>query len=159
MSNTEEPAAKYLAVSPAKTYELRYHHHISQIADCPCALSGEYEKDGFHLVQADLQSPANFRPKGLKDAAGYAVTAPEKRCVWWALSMFESPDHIRRRFNKAMRSNPKLGKLIGEYYVRFRLNHTLGRVSATASNGHFEFFEYTSFDAKSQALDHQKLNP
>lgn len=139
--------------------EFEYHDQMSSLPDCPCALKGPYDKIGYHLVQSNLQDVGNFLPKGKKDPEGYERQVVVKRCPWWSLSMFESPDHLRRRFSKAKLSNPMVAKLIGDHFVKFRLDHTKGRISSASSNGHFEFFQYKSFDPLLEASDHQRLYP
>jgi hypothetical protein len=159
MTNNMNGAGSVEKAQAVAQYELRYHAQISQIEDCPCALTGAYEKLGYHLVQANLQSPRNFLPMAKKDPSGYAAKAAAQRCPWWSLSMFEKPEQLRKRFTKARLSSPKAEMLLGDHYVCFKLNHTKGRISAPAPSGHFEFFEYTTFDPAAEALDHQKLYP
>jgi hypothetical protein len=138
----------------------KYAEDLSRIADCPEKPNFKQIAVAFRFAHADLNSSANFLPTALlqPDRTVHGHKPIRDCCVGWSLSMFTSLEALEDRARKTIKTAPNFLKRVGDHYSQLKLSAVCGVHTAPSSNGHFEFFERTSFDGKSAVISRGKLS-
>lgn len=151
-----EGAVSKVAVQPK---EFRYHDHISKIACCPGSANELFEENNFRAVQKDIKFKNNFLPQAVYEPQRLLKCKPGAKCSLWGLSTYESVEGLRNLILKVEETTPNFRKKIGDHYAKLRLSSEVGRRTASDKFGHFDFYEYTNFDAQKSVIEHAPLFP
>ncbi|MBQ9466701.1 MAG: hypothetical protein IJU62_06975 [Muribaculaceae bacterium] len=65
----------------------------------------------------------------------------------YALSCFDTEFHATLRYNNLKKSFKNISKTLGDALARGTLKPTDGLVTLADTSGHFDFYEYSDFDA------------
>lgn len=167
-SNANSAAAGHVAEAPAlyaSTYakpvnlaahSLKYHGQIAKFSDCPPKGSGEHT-DGFRVCFADLQHEKHFLPNAIADLTRLDGRAPTPCCSSYALSLFTTLPALVKHTQAILRTNRKFLLKKGDHYAQLILAPKEGRSTVATNDGHFDFFEYTNFNAVSRIKAHAKM--
>lgn len=148
-----------VAVSAGKSApkELRYHAHISKFAGCPPGKPAVQEI-GYRFCFSNLDDPRNFQPNAMLDLARADGRAPPSCCSSYALSMFVDLQSLIAKGQKIQKTVKKFFEKKGNHFAKLDLCADHGRCTEANSDGHFDFFEYTTFTAKAAVVEHAKLD-
>jgi hypothetical protein len=136
---------------------LRYSARISTIPDCPANASAPFNGPVYRGIAGPTATAADFLPHAILHPGMFANAASEKQCSSWAVSMFESPAQMRKRFSSVSKTNRNYGKLVGMYCACLQVTNADGRRTHANANGHLEFHPYDAFDGVAAVLSVQVL--
>lgn len=138
-------------------YEFRYHKDLRELPDCPPAATTSPLAAGYRFAQSDLKHPNNSLPPIKINPDPFALAKPKRCCSGFGLSMYATLSALRDRASKGVRHSPLFLKRLGDHYVKVHLTAASGRQTIADSNGHFDLFEYASFDFHTSVAEHLKL--
>jgi hypothetical protein len=143
---------------PRRPY--KYASQFKGIEGCPSAVDAPFPEDGaFRIVHQDLTHPNNFRPVAEIDPGRFAEHKGGCPCDAWALSLFEKRNQLAAQILRVEQFSRLWRKRVGTYGVLLRITNAHGRRSRATKSGHFSFFEYSDFDAKTLVAEHFPLFP
>ncbi len=114
---------------------------------CPPNEYTEKNIEAFRWVFDDIQNAENFIPLAKKNPARILSMDDKSQCKAYSLSMFNSEDAARNRFqflHKIMKD--KAFKLLGTNIAKGNIEEMHGVNSNSDENGHFSHFHYESVD-------------
>lgn len=135
--------------------ELRYRSEMEGLISCPPAPSTSPRTVGYRFATSDLADANNALPV-IKINPSRFVGEHKPCCSALALSMYLSLPALINRARKGVKSNPNFLKRLGNHYVEVNIS-SLGRQCEPNNEGHFDFFEYTSFNFRQQVLSHGRI--
>jgi hypothetical protein len=141
--------------APLPVRELRYLTELNALPTCPPPVCQEPVSMGYRFATANLADQNNALPV-LKINPNRFLNEPKLCCSGLALSMYVTLPQLNDRARKGVKNNPNFLKRIGDHYVQLTIAD-LGRQCEPSSVGHFDFFEYTSFQFAQQVISHGRL--
>ena len=139
------------------TLEYKYRTEMAEIAECPSHVTAPFKGDCYRAVRSDLKHPSNFLPIAKIDPHRLKKTRADQRCGLWGLSMYEHAHQLRELILKVEKHSPRFRLLIGDHCAHLRITAQHGRRTEATSTGHFDFYEYTTFNAEAVILVCQPL--
>jgi hypothetical protein len=125
---------------------LKYSAQISTIPNCSKAANAPFNGPVYRGIAGPEATAADFLPHAILYPGLEAKKPLGKRCPYWALSMFESPAQLRKRFGKVKKTAPNYEKLVGMHCARLDLTKADGIRTHANADGHLEFFPYETFE-------------
>ncbi len=119
--------------------------------DCPPPAREDFPESAIHFVWTPLDNPKNFKT-ALEKNPRRRLTG-RNRCLSNGLSMFESVEQARAKFDKLRRSNPNIGKQIGDHVAHLKLDTSDGHATHSNPEGHFTFFRIATLALASKTDD------
>jgi hypothetical protein len=126
---------------------LKYSSEISAIPECAADAAATFSESAYRAVHEGAPA-TDFLPHGRLNSARFQGKNAGECCKSWALSMFESPEQMKKRFLQIEKTVPNYRLIPGEYCARLKLTSAHGKRTAADKKGHFSFFEYEHFDGK-----------
>lgn len=156
--NENAMASNAQAQSPsAPLFEFKYHTEFSGIDNCPPPAAENPATMAYRFAQSTLSDPNNSLPPIKIKPDRFAYGRPQQCCSGFGLSMFTSLPALRSRADKALKNSPNFLKKLGNHYVKISLTKSSGRQTKADSNGHFDLYEYSTFDFSKSVLEHTPL--
>ncbi|UKI09605.1 MULTISPECIES: hypothetical protein [Variovorax] len=137
---------------------LRYHVEISKFTDCPPPSSGHQEV-GYRFCFESKSDRRNFLPTSILDLSRTDGSAPAPCCSGYALSMFISLETLLEKRTKLAKRIKKFKEKKGGHYAKLALTKNCGRCASLNDDGHFDFFEYATFNAINAIIEHTEIAP
>ena len=142
-------------------YQFKYSEEIKTIADClPENLSNTLDC-GFRFSFSDINNPNNYLPvalinptRVLSNDSGQPITSC---CIAYGLSMYTTKDALEAKAKIAIKSTPKFLKRVGNFYAKLSFTDKCGKHTNPNTDGHFTFFENSSFVGKNAVISHGAL--
>jgi hypothetical protein len=157
MNNSPDKSSQALGssadTSAPATVEYKYRAEISGIAGCPSHATAAFNGDCYRAVQSNLKHPANFLPIAKIDPHRLKRARAGQLCGLWGLSMYEHAEQLREMILKVEKHSPRFRFLIGDHCARLKLTALHGRRTSASASGHFDFYEYATFNAETVVLD------
>ncbi|MGC4062943.1 MAG: hypothetical protein QM749_19725 [Aquabacterium sp.] len=151
---TQQPTE---AAAPVKApVEFRYHADLRLLPSCPPSVAADSVSVAYRFAFADLSDARNKLPVSKISPSRFVNETPKKCCSGLALSMFQTLPQLTERAAKGIKHAPNFLKRVGDHYVQLDI-HEYGRQGGCNGEGHFDFFEYTSFVYEQQVLAHARL--
>lgn len=119
-----------------------HHSEIEHITGCPCNPSAPFDDNNYRAVHDDIKNPDNFLPKAILEPECLDGANDKKACGCWGLSMFDSPENLRKMVEKVEKRVPNFRKKIGANVAKMKLSNVEGVRTATNNSGHFDFYAY-----------------
>lgn len=153
-----QPTAQPVA-QPAALAAFKYANEIREIAKCPVHPHDASIGMAYRFALADLADEKNYLPTALlqPDRSMPGRKPIAECCVGWSLSMFTTLDALQERARKTIKNSPKFLKRVGDHYTQVKLTATCGVHTGPNNEGHFEFFERSTFDGKKAVVSHGKM--
>lgn len=144
---------------PAPLAAFKYATEIREIAKCPVQPNDASIGMAYRFAQADLSDETNYLPTALlqPDRSMPGRKPIAECCVGWSLSMFTTLDALQERARKTLKNSPKFLKRVGDHYTQVKLTSACGVHTGPNNDGHFEFFERSTFDGKKAVVSHGKM--
>lgn len=139
--------------------EMRYHAFISKLDSCPAHATLRCNEPAYRVVHSDLKHPDNFVPQAVSQPDRLATASDSRQCGLWSLSLYRDPQQLRNLILKMEKTSPKFRKIVGDHYVKLDMKEHDGRRTPDDQFGHFNFYEYTTFDAHTAVQEHGPLFP
>lgn len=165
-STPPQPATPHAPLSNGQTFQsgspivvgnaLRYHLEINKNADCPPTSSG-HQDVGYRFCFASKTDRRNFLPTSILDLSRTDGNAPAPCCSGYALSMFVSLENLIEKRDKLAKRIKKFAEKKGSHYAKLSLTKNCGRCASLNDEGHFDFFEYTTFNAINAITEHAEI--
>lgn len=73
--------------------------------------------------------------------------------------MYGDPQQLRNLILRMEKTSPNFRKIVGDHFVKLDMREHDGRRTAEDKFGHYNFYEYTTFDAHSAVQEHGPLFP
>jgi hypothetical protein len=156
-SESEQALASSANTAAPATFEYKYRAEISEISGCPSQATTPFKDDCYRAVQSDPKHPGNFLPIARIDPHRLKKARPDQRCALWGLSMYEHAQQLREMILKVEKHSPRFRLLIGDHCARLRLTAQHGRRTLASASGHFDFYEYATFNAETAVVACQPL--
>lgn len=144
---------------PAPLAPYKYATEIRDIAQCPVQPNDASIGMAYRFALSDLSDEKNYLPTALlqPDRSMPGRKPIAECCVGWSLSMFTTLDALQERARKTLKNSPKFLKRVGDHYTQVRLTSACGVHTGPNNDGHFEFFERSTFDGKKAVVSHGKM--
>jgi hypothetical protein len=144
-------------VDITKPQLLKYAVELSKLANCPPPTKSEY-RNGFRFAHSRIDDLKNFQPVAIRSPSRLSKLDQTACCSAYALSMFDTLENLLAKAKSLRKSNPQILKSIGDHAIELQLDAIDGRHTVkTLSTGHFDFHEFTDFNAATRVLSHAKL--
>lgn len=153
------PALNVVPHVPKPVVELKYHAFTSKLDNCPADATLRCTEPAYRVVREQLNHPDNFLPQAMSQPDRLERSPAAKQCGLWALSLYSHPDQLRSLVEKMEKYSPKFRKTVGDYYVMLDIKEHDGRRTSADHFGHFNFYQYTTFDAVAAVKEHGPLFP
>ncbi len=139
--------------------QLKYAAEIKDIAKCPLRPNFAQIQSAYRFALADVESIKNYLPIALlQPERTLPGSKPVKDCcAGWSLSMFTSLEALQSKARKTIKTSPKFLKRVGDHYAQVKLTDACGVHTGPNSEGHFDFFERSTFDGRQAVLSHGPL--
>jgi hypothetical protein len=152
-------SAAQAVARPVQAAQLKYATEIRNIAKCPMHLNFSQIEVAYRFALADVESVKNFLPVArLQPERTLPGNKPIKDCcAGWSLSMYTTLEALQSKARKTIKTAPKFLKRVGDHYSQVKLTESCGLHTGPNSEGHFEFFERTTFDGRQALVSHGPL--
>jgi hypothetical protein len=147
-----KPGKKQPPTAAAKPF--KYAKQFRPLSGCPFKADAVFNESSYRIIHGDINNPMNFQPVALIFPGRLTGRSDQYQCDCWALSMFEKMDQLKKHILKMEETVKNWRKAVGDHGVRLRISETHGKRSTSSGTGHFSFYEYADFDAKSVADNH-----
>lgn len=144
---------------PVGGFAFKYARQLRAIGDCPPSGCQSCDGIGFRFASSNAADARNFKP--------VAVLTPNRKfrsgllakrcCTAYALSMYQTFDHLKAAAKKGLKNSPQFLKRIGGHYIELHIKPHDGRTTNPGASGHFDFFESASFVATGALKSHGVL--
>jgi hypothetical protein len=163
MTLNANPGEPSTATSGAKTSSprasLKYFAQIQKISGCPPHACQGTTCKAYRFAGSKLDSNS-FLPIALITPQRNLRGRPVNQCcTGYSLSFFQTLDQLRERAKEGIKNSPNFLKRIGDHFVCMKIAVTDGISTAVSKDGHFDFFEFVSFDAEKSVEEHRRLVP
>jgi hypothetical protein len=143
-----------LSASSTVTSALRFGAQIATVGNCPNNASAPFSESAYRGVRAPVAVADDFLPHGIVDPDRFTNDPQHIRCTSLAISLFESIDQMRKRFNLVAKTSPNFKKkLVGMHCARLKLTSKDGRRTHAQPNGHFSFYQFETFDGVAAVVE------
>lgn len=141
--------------------KLKYQHLIDQVeleADCSCppANSMIVKIEAFRFVFENDPDLNSHKPAKVKSPKRIMKTA-EENCSLCGLSCFRSAQEALSTYFNLVKARPNLINVLGDSLSIGNLDENSGMSTEVDSEGHFDLFEYSTFDPYQTFLFMQKI--
>lgn len=139
--------------------KLKYADFIDQFNNCIAADCSPVNREAFRWTFDQVTDERNFIPRYLNP------TYPDKKkmdCIGYALSMFDTEEQARLKFNTLQKDRGQIYKMLGTHVAKgdLTLQDGISGESSLAKNnhGHFSFFEFEETDLSEKFIIINKLS-
>lgn len=139
--------------------QLKYAVEMREISKCPAEPNYTTLGMAYRFAFADVNDQRNFLPIAkLQPERTVSGRKPVGECCeGWSLSMFTTLDKLQARAKKGLKISPQFLKRVGDCYTQVKLTTSCGVHTDPGENGHFEFFERSTFVGESAVVAHGKM--
>jgi hypothetical protein len=106
---------------------------------------------------ADKLHQKNFVPNAIADLSRHDGRAPAPCCSSYAVSLFTTLPALVNKTKAILKTNPRFLLKKGDHYAEVKLEASDGRSTVATNDGHFDFFEYSNFNAIACIKHHAKM--
>ena len=129
---------------------LKYQELIDQIdlgegISCPPQNSIATDRDAYRYIFEDDPNLESHKPAKVKSPKRI-LKAIEENCSLCGLSCFRSVDEAMSIYFNLVKARPNLVKILGDSLAKGILNKKSGLLTENDELGHFDLFEYSTFD-------------
>ena len=119
---------------------LKYESEISKVEWCPPANASPRTFRGFRFVHRAIDDKRNFLPAAILNPRRTFLKL-HVRCSSFALSMFDTRDNAKNRYESLRMAFQRINRTIGTHLAEGNLTDADGAATPPDSSGHFDLFE------------------
>ncbi|HHG3336601.1 hypothetical protein [Vibrio parahaemolyticus] len=125
---------------------MKYQTEMDSIQNCPPNAKEQIDQEAYRLVREPLNSDSFLPPGIMKPSRAEAETREERKCSFYALSLFTTERNAEKHYNKLKGKYKNIENTIGSNIAVGRVEQHDGYATKPTRSGHFDFFENTSCD-------------
>lgn len=133
--------------------KFKYGRELSALEECPPSYYESRAFTAYRFVFPDLGHANNFlpalkiNPRWLNSPSFVSETA---RCMGYALSLFDTAENARRRYQQISRFNRNFYKIVGTHIARGEIAERDGVASPSDGHGHVSLHEAENVELASK---------
>ncbi len=133
----------------------KYQSEIQALPNCPPSQSHPQNVETFRFVFQNINNPQNFLPVYIKKPSRQnEKDSPEKSCDGYGLSLFDTLENARKRYDYLIKRYKKFHLDVGTHIAQGQISQSDGVVSEANEHGHMTLHEYedTNLSIKFQII-------
>ena len=139
--------------------QLKYSANIQKIDGCPPVECVSVDCQPYRFAFAKIDNRA-FTPVALINPQRTLRGRPVAQCcTCYSLSVFQTFEQLKARALEGLKNSPQFLKKIGDHFIRMDIRSVDGACTTPTGTGHFDFFEFATFDGPDSVREHGKLMP